>query len=131
MGETAFKKRIRPVMDALPSSYWFKIQQVVIRDTPDFLGVVSGFFVGWELKKAKAEKARRSQLQRLYRINLAGGWGRLVYPENFEEELQFLRDLPKLMLNRAPCPTIEEFYAHHGYDITESLVSVKRPRSRR
>ena len=118
ISEAQFTKRIRPKMDAVPQSCWFRVQQVSVRDTPDFLGIVQSFGVGWELKRAFDEKPRKGQVQRLYRINQAGGWGRVVHPGNFEEELQFLYDLPKIMAKRPPCPTIEEFYALHGYDIS-------------
>lgn len=108
-------------MEAVPSSTWFKIQQVTIRDTPDFLGCVQGIFVAWELKKGlDGSDVRKGQLWRLYRVIKAGGWGRLVYPENFDEELQFLYDLPNIIRNRPPCPTIGEYYESNGFIITSS-----------
>ena len=69
-----------------------------IRGIPDIVGVINGVFVGLELKKSKAEAAKKTgrivlQGHRLIQIRNAGGYGEFVYPENWEEVHRELSDL--------------------------------------
>lgn len=81
--ETTFKKRIRPALDALPSSWWVKVQQVGVRGTPDFLGCVNGHFVALELKRSEKASADPLQVYTMHKIETAGGITYVVTPENW------------------------------------------------
>ncbi len=83
--ETTFKKRIRPSLDALPRSWWVKVQQVGIRGTPDILGCVNGHFVALELKASKTSDAEPLQAYTLRKVDEAGGVAFVVTPENWNE----------------------------------------------
>jgi hypothetical protein len=91
--ETKFKERIRPYLEALPGSWWVKVQQVGIRGTPDFLGCVGGVFVALELKKDSHTEPDPLQLYTLDKIQQAGGVTFIVSPENWNE---VYRDLCRL-----------------------------------
>jgi hypothetical protein len=88
--ETKFKIEIRPLIDALPKCITFKIQQVGLRGVPDFLCCLNGWFVALELKRSRRAKVQDLQLYYLTRITNAGGFGILVYPENWEQVYKFL-----------------------------------------
>ena len=81
--ETAFKNRIRPMLDALPSSWWVKVQQVGIRGTPDILGCVNGCFVALELKRSEKQAADPLQEYIMNKIDAANGVAFVVTPENW------------------------------------------------
>lgn len=83
--ETVFKERIQPRLKALPNSWWEKIQQVVIRGTPDIIGCVSGVFVALELKMSEKAPIEPLQIHKLRKIEKAGGMAFIVYPENWED----------------------------------------------
>ena len=90
--ETRFKIRLRPQLEAIPSSYWIKIQQVTLRGDPDFVGSVGGRFVALELKvPGGAEEAL--QTYKLAKLRAAGAWCRTVYPRDVE---RLLKDLKRL-----------------------------------
>ena len=81
--ERRFRNKIMPELREIPNSWWESIQQIAIRGTPDILGCVNGSFVALELK---AEGGHPSKLQELKisKINKAGGYARIVYPDTFE-----------------------------------------------
>ena len=81
--ETVFKNRIRPALDALPSSWWVKVQQVGIRGTPDILGCLNGRFVALELKCDKSKHADPLQTYLMHKIEDANGVSFVVTPENW------------------------------------------------
>lgn len=83
--ETKFKDRIRPRLKAIPNSWWEKIQQVVIRGTPDIIGCVNGTFVAIELKKDPKAHIDELQVHKLKLIEKAGGRSYITYPENWEK----------------------------------------------
>jgi hypothetical protein len=97
--ETRFKNKVLPLLREIPDSWWVKIQQRVIRATPDIIGTVGGVFVAWELKTDCGEPTAL-QLHRLDQINASGGWGRVIMPSNLNQELQHLYNLPKILLKR-------------------------------
>ena len=83
--ETRFKMKVKKLLDKVPRSHWYKIQQVAIRGVPDFLGVVNGRFVALELKVGK-NKVKPGSLQdfELKAIAAAGGYAKEVNPENLQ-----------------------------------------------
>lgn len=93
--ETVFKNRIRPKLNALPNSWWVKIQQVVIRGTPDFLGCVNGTMVALELKKDDVSKISTLQSHNLSKIKKSGGISFIVTPSNWDKVYSELLSLSK------------------------------------
>ncbi len=93
--ETRFKIRIRPQLERLSSSWWVKIQQVGLVGTPDFFGVVGGWAVVLELKAGPKARITKLQTYNLGRINKAGGFGLVAYPENWQAVITFLTALSK------------------------------------
>jgi hypothetical protein len=88
--ETKFKNKILPRLKKITNSYWFVKEAVSLRGIPDLIGCINGTFVGLELKKSEAEARRQTgrivrQRHELKTIRAAGGYGEIVYPENFEE----------------------------------------------
>jgi hypothetical protein len=69
------------------------VQQVGIVGTPDFLGCVGGAFVAIELKRAAKAHLRPMQKYNLKRIEAAGGFGLVAFPENWQACLEFLQML--------------------------------------
>lgn len=94
--ETVFKNRIRPLLDALPNSWWFKTQQVSLRGIPDMIGCLNGQFVALELKKDAKAPIGKLQVHILEKIADAGGFSAVVYPENWEEIYGVLRKMSQL-----------------------------------
>ena len=91
--ETVFKERIKPQIDALPNTWCVKIQQVVIRGTPDFLICCNSHFIAIELKAREKDKASELQEYTLKKISKAGGIAMIVYPENWDAAYEFLHTL--------------------------------------
>jgi len=82
--ERKFRDKIMPKLKKIPDSWWESIQQMTIRGTPDILGCVKGNFVALELKAKKGKPSKLQELK-IKKINEAGGVGRIVYPDNFDE----------------------------------------------
>tara|TARA_Y100001938_G_C7761783_1_gene268930 strand:- start:105 stop:401 length:297 start_codon:yes stop_codon:yes gene_type:complete len=93
--ETLFKERIRPLLDNIPRSWWFKTQQLSTLGIPDFIGCVGGKFVAIELKRDKKEALKSHALQRhiLQSIVKAGGYATFMYPENQLEIIEKIKRL--------------------------------------
>lgn len=92
--ETVFRAKLRPKLEAIPDSFWESIQQKTIIATPDILGCVRGWFVALELKSSGGSATELQKLK-LERIERAGGIARVVFPENADEVLAFLRGLKR------------------------------------
>lgn len=99
--ETRFKKQIRPQLDALPNSWWFKTQLVALIGIPDIIGCLNGRFVALELKKDEKSLPSKMQLHVLNRIQAAGGIGVVVTPGSWDFTYQMLRFLAE----EKRCPT--------------------------
>lgn len=93
--ETAFKEKIKPLIEKLPNTWVVKIQQRTLRGTPDLLICVNGLFVALELKKSDKEASDFLQDHNLDLINKAGGLGIKVYPENWDKVFLSLIALSK------------------------------------
>lgn len=91
--ETVFKNRIRPHLDALPNSWWFKTQQVSLRGIPDMIGCLNGRMVALELKKDVKAPIGKLQIHILQLIAKAGGIAMVVYPDNWESTLEDLKKI--------------------------------------
>lgn len=80
--ETKFRNKILPLLRKIPESWWESIQQVSIRGTPDVIGVIKGRFIALELKADNGQPSKM-QANKLKLIEEAGGYAKLVYPDNF------------------------------------------------
>ena len=87
--ETKFKMHVIGRLRTETDAWFFKVQQVALGGIPDIIGCWNGKFFAWELK-SKCGKPSKLQLYILEKIKDAGGHTAVVYPENFEEELQCL-----------------------------------------
>lgn len=89
--EAHFKARVKDRLDSLgPECYYFIKEAKALRGIADVIGWYKGKPFAWELKKSfmEAQKDRDGHaLQKYYlgRASEAGGLGRFVYPENFEQ----------------------------------------------
>lgn len=98
MKEKVFEdNHVKPFLKNLPKCWFFKVHGgsiFQVAGIPDIIGVINGKFIALELK---AEKGKPSELQvrTLKLINNAGGYGKLVYPSNWEEVKQALKELLK------------------------------------
>lgn len=76
-----------PILRSIPCSYFIKIQQVSIGGTPDILGTIHGRIIALELKADSKSKATPLQLKNLTDIANAGGYAKVVHPDNWEDTL--------------------------------------------
>lgn len=93
--ETKFRNKILPKLRKIPNSFFESVQQISIRGTPDILGVINARFIALELKVGK-NKPSLMQEMKLKQIEEAGGYAKVVYPENFDEVLSELLIISKL-----------------------------------
>jgi len=89
--ETRFKNRIRPLLEAIPNSYWVKIAQISGVGVPDFFGCVNRQFVAIELKDT-GEQPEPIQEYHLQKAVRAGGFGFVMQPCNYKEILEILHN---------------------------------------
>jgi penicillin-binding protein-related factor A (putative recombinase) len=89
--EAQFKIKVRMRLDRLgPDCFYFVKEAMALRGLADIYGCYKGVFFAWELKsclKVSQHKRDGYELQKynLERAAKAGGIGRVVYPENFDE----------------------------------------------
>lgn len=93
--ETKFKVKVLRDLRQVPCAWFSKIQQVGIRGTPDILGCVNGHFIALELKASRASKVDALQFFTLEAINKAGGYARIMHPDNFREILEGIYEYNK------------------------------------
>lgn len=90
--ETKFKEKILARLKELPNTWVVKIQQVVIRGTPDILLCIKGHFVAIELKTDTGE-LDELQIYNLHKIEEAGGSSFVMTPENCFAVLMELKNM--------------------------------------
>lgn len=83
--ESAFRKKIDQRLKEIPNSWWESIQQQSISGSPDKIGVINGRFIALELKRSARATVSALQKYKLNRINSAGGYGCVLFPENVDE----------------------------------------------
>lgn len=90
--ESIFAERLGKRLKAIPCSWFCKVQMVALAGIPDYLGCVRGRFVALELKMPGG---RLSALQKfcLRKISLAGGYAKVVYPDDADTVLDELSRL--------------------------------------
>ena len=99
MKESQFSKLVKKRLNELEPSkrLWFFVKEAgSIRGLPDIMGIYNSTPFAMELKKSEGEANKntgRIVLQRytLRQIDLAGGLGYIVHPDNLEEVLQDLK----------------------------------------
>lgn len=84
--EKQFENKIKAFLDTLPNAWHFKhwagpYSKVGV---PDIIGCVNGRFVGIEVKASNG-KPSVLQIRNIKLINDAGGYARIIYPEQFDE----------------------------------------------
>lgn len=95
--EHSFQKIVKKRLQSYSHIWHFTKEALALRGLPDIIGCVNGRLFAWELKRDRKEANKqtgRIVLQRyiLSQINKAGGIGRVVHPDNFEQCLQELLD---------------------------------------
>lgn len=93
--ESKFKRKVMERLQAVDGLFVFSKEAASLRGYPDIIGSYQGRFFGWELKRSLQEAQKqtgRIVLQRhiLRLIQLSGGIGELIHPDNFEEKLSEL-----------------------------------------
>lgn len=88
--ERVFRAKVVEKLRQIPKSWWESIQQQSISGTPDVLGVINGYFIALEFKRSRRAEVSKLQVYKLNKISEAGGYARVIHPENFEE---IVRDL--------------------------------------
>lgn len=91
--ETGYKKKLIVKLKKIPKSYWEKISQVSKRGTADYHGCVNSFMIALELKTDEKAPSTVLQHHKLRRVEKAGGYAAVIYPEN---EAEILADLQRL-----------------------------------
>lgn len=91
--ETTYKKKLIVKLKKIPKSYWEKISQVSKHGTADYHGCVNSFMIALELKTDKEAPSTAIQRHKLMRVEKAGGYSAMIYPEN---ESEILADLMRL-----------------------------------
>lgn len=86
-------KQVKPFLKELSKCWFYKVHGGSVfqqSGIPDIIGVVNGRFIALELK---AEEGKPSELQKraVRLINSAGGYGKIVYPKDWEKTKEELR----------------------------------------
>ena len=98
--EKKFHTKVTTSLGNIKGLYFFTKEALAIRGIPDIVGCYKGRFFAWELKRnlpSTLRKTGRIVLQK-YTIGLirrAGGIGEFVCPENFQDNLHKLLDIPQ------------------------------------
>lgn len=88
MKESVFEKKFIERLKKLPHSWWpKKVDALSVRGLPDRIGCVNGRLCALEFKKDEGEARRKTgrivlQHYVLGRIERAGGYAAVVFPEN-------------------------------------------------
>lgn len=95
--ESQFSKQVKKELDSIGKDLWYFVKEAgSIRGLPDIVGTYRGHLFAMELKKSESEARKNTgrivlQKYTLRQIDLAGGLGYIVYPENLQEVLQDLK----------------------------------------
>lgn len=97
--ESQFSKEVKKALDELGAGkkLWYFVKEAgTIRGIPDILGIYNGVPFAMELKKSESEANKNTgrivlQKYTLRQIDLAGGLGYIVHPENLQEVIEDLK----------------------------------------
>jgi len=94
--ESRFEKRCIEQLKALPKSWWpDKAPSGAIVGLPDRTGCINGRFISLEFKRNRTAATAELQKYNAIKIRHAGGRSFFVYPENWEEIFNKLKELSK------------------------------------
>lgn len=93
--ESKFIARVITDLKKAGCLYVRKNQAASIRGIPDVEACFHGWYVALEGKRDKNARLQPLQQFTIDRIQLAGGFARIVYPENWDEVLSEITRLPK------------------------------------
>lgn len=94
--EKQFENKIKKFLETLPKEWHFKhwAGQYSKAGIPDIIGCINGRFVGIEVKASNG-KPSMLQIRNIKQINEAGGYARIIYPEQFDELKEDLSSISK------------------------------------
>jgi len=90
--EATFQRKVMRKLKTLPNAWFYKSNDRVMVAIPDVIGVCNGRGIFLELKAPKG-KPTKLQLHIIEKIRKAGGYAKIVYPNDWEE---VFRDLQKI-----------------------------------
>lgn len=110
MGERNFVRGLMTKLKKIPDSWWYKIPDPVpcpkcgvsglgAKRPFDIVGCIASTFVALEAKTSSKSKVLPHQVANLELVNQAGGYARVVYPENAGEVITALRELRKFSMD--------------------------------
>jgi hypothetical protein len=121
--ETVFKEKVKKWVEKLDQSYVVTIDQSALRGIPDLLCCIKGTFIGIELKSSFSEthNSSRFKLQNWYlnKIRKAGGYGFVIYPENWDKMKKIIKRLHGGIIN-----DITEIQANQKLELQRSLEKI-------
>ena len=99
--EHSFQKKVKKRVSQFSECWHFTKEALALRGLPDIMGCRRGRFFAWELKRDHKEANKKTgrivlQLHILSLVNKAGGIGRIVHPDNLEECLLEIENIPPL-----------------------------------
>ena len=74
----------------IPNSWWTKVDQKILRDTPDDIGCINGVMVVIEWKRSKEEEPRPGQKYVMAKVRAAGALVFKVDDSNYKETYEHL-----------------------------------------
>ena len=104
--EYIFQRKVLKWIRSLQDVWVIKTREINTRGIPDILACITGDFYALEIKAYK-KKPTKLQANELKKIENAGGFSYVLYPENFEK---FKRDI----LQRYPL-TVPASFKKSGY----------------
>jgi len=95
--EKVFQTVLKKELKQIQGLYFFVKEAGSLRGHSDILGCYNGIFIALELKRSAKEAAKttgRICLQRHFidQIKKHGGYGAILCPENYKEELRKLKE---------------------------------------
>ena len=93
--ETLFRRKVVLDLKKLYNTYFFSVQQVAIRGSPDICMCIDGRFVSLELKRSPTAEVAQLQRHTLGKILKANGIAFIVHPDNWFEIYAYLEILSK------------------------------------
>lgn len=92
--EAAFVKQVKAdILERFPGAYVRKNMAVAILGIPDVECGIEGLYVALECKRSKSARLQPLQQYTIDKINNAGCFARITYPENWDEVLRELTEL--------------------------------------
>ena len=83
--ESTIRARGMKLLRALPGSWWTKVDQRIVRDTPDDIGCYQGVLVAVEWKRSSKHTPRPGQVFTMEKIKEAGGIVTVGHDENYRD----------------------------------------------